>query len=102
MGPGALPRYPREGSEGSPTITDPQQIEALRQTRGNVPGASSRPPFRNAQDLFDYISKKMPKPKPGSLKPEEYWAIVTFILIGHGRTVPQGGVNSSNAPSISL
>ena len=43
-------------------------------------------PFRSAEDLFQFVSKNMPRApqKPGSLQPEEYWAIINFMLIAHG------------------
>ena len=102
MGTGALPVYPRDSSTTSPTITDPQQLQTMSQTR--PPGVMSRDPFRNAQDLYNYVSKQMPLPKSkaGSLKPEEYWAIIDFMLRAHGTQVPDGGVTPANASSISL
>ena len=55
-----------------------------------MPGQSKRGPFVTAQDVFDYVSTRMPMPKSsaGALKPEEYWAIVNFMLIAHGVVVP--------------
>jgi hypothetical protein len=40
--------------------------------------------------------------KPGSLQPEEYWAIINFMLIAHGVYVPPGGVSAQNARSVKL
>lgn len=102
MGTGALPVYPRDSSTSSPTVTDPQQLQTMSQTR--PPGVMSRDPFRNAQDLYNYVSTKMPLPKSkaGSLKPDEYWAIVDFMLRAHGAKVPDAGVTPANASSISL
>jgi cytochrome c len=45
-------------------------------------GALSR--FNTAQEVFDFISKEMPRDKPGSLKEGEYWAIVSFDLSANG------------------
>jgi cytochrome c5 len=40
--------------------------------------------FATAADLYTFISHAMPFQAPGSLKPEEYWAIAAFLLRGHG------------------
>jgi mono/diheme cytochrome c family protein len=101
IGTGALPVYPRDEATG-PATTDPVQLQMQSQTR--PPGMSSRDPFRNAQDLYKYVSTHMPQPqeRAGSLKPDEYWAIITFILIAHGSKVPAGGVTAANASTISM
>ena len=66
--------------------------------------APSRDPFRTAQDLWSYVSTRMPRPKDrmGSLQPDEYWAITNFILTAHGSAVPKGGVNTGNAPTVEI
>ncbi len=56
---------------------------ALGQGKGDVPavvgeGALAR--FNTAQELFDFVSKSMPRDAPGSLEEGEYWAIVAFDL----------------------
>ena len=38
-------------------------------------------PFSNAQKLFDWMSKNMPKSAPGSLEPEEYFQVVSWVLV---------------------
>jgi mono/diheme cytochrome c family protein len=40
--------------------------------------------YATAAELFAFVSHAMPFQAPGSLKPEEYWAITAFILRGHG------------------
>jgi mono/diheme cytochrome c family protein len=78
------------------------------QGKGTVPalmGAEAlRDPeaFRTAETLFDYVSRSMPLPRDriGSLKPEQYWAVVNFILLAHQSEVPPGGVTPENAPSV--
>lgn len=60
---------------------------ALGKGKGDVPavvgeGALSR--FTNAQELFDFVSKEMPRDAPGSLKEGEYWAILAFDLKANG------------------
>jgi len=102
MGPGALPRYPRDDtSSSSPTF---QTIANQQQDTTRVPGQARRGAFTNAQDVFEYISTRMPLPRSaaGTLKPEEYWAIVNFMLIAHGARVPNDGVTPANASSVSV
>jgi len=103
IGSGALAEYPRDKSlSTSPAMSNNAQQQAGDSTR--PPGAPSRDPFRTAQDLFTYVSTQMPLPKSraGSLKPDEYWAITSFILLAHGSSVPEGGVNAGNAASVQI
>jgi hypothetical protein len=67
-------------------------------------GADKRGAFVTAKDLYDYTSTEMPLPqsKKGSLKPEEYWAVVNYILVAHGAEVPEGGVNEQNAANVKV
>lgn len=101
MGTGALPEYPRD-TASSPSSADPEELRIRALTRPQ--GAPSRDPFRTAQDLHAYVSKYMPavKGRAGTLKPDEYRAVVNFILVAHGVPVPSGGVNAANADSVSL
>jgi cytochrome c len=100
MGEGALPLYPRDSLLSSAGSTDPQQLQLMSQAR--PPGAQGRGPFHTARDVFDYASKHMPKNNPGSLSAAEYWDVVTFLLIGHGAKVPEGGVNAANASTVPI
>jgi mono/diheme cytochrome c family protein len=102
MGPSALPTYPRDQSSSSAGLNPgapPQNQDSTRPA-----GAPSRDAFRNAQDLFDYTSQRMPLPKSraGSLKPEEYWAVINYMLVAHGTPVPEGGVTADNAKSVPI
>lgn len=100
MGAGALPEYPRDGGANQ-RFTDPQEIEQQVQTR--APGTPSREPFTHAGDVFDYVSRHMPPGKlKGTLRPEEYWSVVHFILTAHGVAVPAGGLTPQNASSVSV
>lgn len=103
IGAGALPTYPRDQSlSTNPALSNNQQQQAQDSSR--PPGAPSRDAFHTAQDLYDYISTKMPLPKSraGTLKPEEYWAITTFMLLAHGSAVPEGGLTPENAASVQI
>lgn len=102
MGSGALPVYERDpATSTNPAMQDP--AERLR-TANLPPGADVRGAFHTAQDLFKYISREMPLPrsKAGSLKPEDYWAVTNYVLLGHGVRVPAGGVNESNAAQVPI
>lgn len=102
MGSGALPMYERDpATSTNPAMQDP--AERLR-TANLPPGADVRGAFRTAQDLFNYLSREMPLPrsKAGTLKPEEYWAVTNYILLGHGVAVPAEGVNPQNAANVPI
>jgi mono/diheme cytochrome c family protein len=98
LGPGALPEFPRDTSGPSAMMTDPQQLQIQTQTR--PAGAPWRDPFRNAQDLYDFTVGHMPKARAAAVKPDDYWAVVTFMVAVQGGQVPSGGINAANARSI--
>ncbi len=101
MGPGALPEFPRDQTAtGNPSTTDPQELQIRQLTR--PAGAPTRDPFRTAQDVFNFVSVYMPfgRSRAGQLKPDEYWAVVTYLLTANGAKVPDGGINAGNASSI--
>jgi hypothetical protein len=100
LGPGALPEFPRDSSGPSSTIQDPQQIQIQIQSR--PAGAPWRDPFRNVQDLYDFTSGHMPKSRAAVLKPDDYWAVMTFIVAAQGGQVPPGGINAGNAREIPI
>lgn len=62
-------------------------------------GALSR--FTNAQELYDFVSKEMPRDKPGSLEPGEYWAILGFDIRANGIKLDEP-LGPQNAASIVL
>jgi hypothetical protein len=102
MGPGALPTYARDASTTSnPALQD----LAERQPKQSLPtGADLRGSFKTAADVHRYVSQQMPLPKTeaGSLSADDYWAVVSFILLGHGVVVPAAGVGAENAASVRL
>lgn len=103
IGEGALPEYPREHNvNADPAAGDPEWLRLRAQTR--PAGAPWRDPFRTADDLYGYVSKKMPLPsgKAGTLPADEYWAIVNFMLLAHGVKVPPEGVTPANASAVKL
>jgi mono/diheme cytochrome c family protein len=103
MGAGALPELPPEHNVNADTAAgDPELLRLRAQTR--PAGAPWRDPFRSAQDLYRYVSTSMPLPadKAGSLSPQQYWAIIDFMLQAHGAQVPPEGVTQTNANSVKL
>ena len=103
MGPGALPELPAEQNiNADPAAGDPELLRLRARTR--PAGAPWRDPFRTAEDVFRFVSTSMPLPaeKAGSLRVEEYWAIVNFILVAHGVELPSGGITEQNASSVKL
>ena len=101
MGEGALPELPPERNYAMDTTGgDPASIRLRAQTR--PAGAPWRDPFRSAQDVYNYVSKNMPLPEKsaGSLSPDQYWAIVNFMLLAHGVAVPPEGITQANAASV--
>ncbi|MBI4670716.1 MAG: hypothetical protein HY741_03480, partial [Chloroflexi bacterium] len=40
-----------------------------------IMGPNTLERFETAQELFDFISKKMPLQEPGILREDEYWAL---------------------------
>ena len=101
LGSGALPEFPRNtGGSGDPNLIDPQQLQIEMQTR--PAGAASRDSFRNAQDLYNFTSTRMPKTNPGELKQGDSWALVNFLLAAQGQSLPAGGIGPANANSIPI
>jgi quinol-cytochrome oxidoreductase complex cytochrome b subunit/mono/diheme cytochrome c family protein len=54
-----------------------------------VAGSGSLANYNTAQELYDYIVVTMPWWKPGSLTPDQAWAVTAYILKMNG-TLPQG------------
>ncbi len=102
MGVGALPTYTRDDSSSSSTTFTSGQTQTGDNAR--VPGQSKRGAFHTAQDVYDYVSSRMPLPKSraGTLTPEEYWAIVNYMLVANGTAVPAGGISEANAKTVQL
>ena len=103
MGLAALPEYPRARNPNTdPALSDPESVSLHSLSRPE--GAPRRNPFRTAQDVYDFISTKMPQPAEaaGSLTADEYWSILNFLLLAHGTALPAEGVTPANASSIKL
>lgn len=58
--------------------------------------------FQTAQKLFEFASAEMPHDNPGSLKPEEIWDVLAFILDGNRLLPPDTILGPENAANIRL
>ena len=58
--------------------------------------------FSNAQELYNYASTRMPTSQPGSLKPEEYFQIVAWELVGYQIVPADAVLDINNLANISL
>lgn len=56
--------------------------------------------YGTAQKLFEYTSAEMPMDSPGSLKPEDVWDVLAFILDGNGLLPPNTVLGPDNAATI--
>lgn len=58
--------------------------------------------FRTAQDLYDFTVDTMPQDLPGSLAPEDYWAILAWLLAENGISGPGEPLGPATARGIAL
>jgi mono/diheme cytochrome c family protein len=58
--------------------------------------------YETAQGLYDYTRVVMPGDGAGTLQPDEYWAILAFILEGNGVLPTEAVLGPENAESIGL
>jgi hypothetical protein len=103
MGEGALPELPRARNvNADPAAGDRESLRLEARTR--PAGAPWRDPFRTAKDVHKYVSENMPpsQEKRKALSDEDYWALVNFILSGHGVELPAEGVDERNAGAVKL
>jgi cytochrome c len=103
MGEGALPEMPRPRNvNADPAAGDRESLRL--EARSRPAGAPWRDPFRTAMDLHNFVSKNMPPSdkQREALSADDYWAIVSFMLVAHGVSVPAGGVSETNASSVKL
>ena len=101
MGVDALPEYPRDPTMSSDIRnTDPTEQQLRQQLYPG--GAPTREPFRTAQDLHNFLSGKMPHKHPGSLRADQYWSIISFMLVAHGTETPPRGVTQANAATVPI
>lgn len=65
-------------------------------------GEFALPNFRNGFVLYSYISASMPRPFPGLLEEDEYWAITAFLLDVNGADLGEISLDQTNAASFNL
>ena len=53
------------------------------------PGSARTSQFLTVADVASFVVANMPPKAPGSLSPEEYWAILAFDLSANGVTLEQ-------------
>lgn len=99
MGPDGLPLNPADPTQSTLAANTDQNEQQLRQQL-NPGGMPSRPQFKTAQDLYEFVRAKMPAKQPGTLGTEDYWSVLNFMLVAHGTQVPEKGVDSENARQV--
>jgi S-disulfanyl-L-cysteine oxidoreductase SoxD len=82
--PPVAPIVGREPREGFPFGTDPKLVKTV----GNY--------WPYATTLFDYVRRAMPQNAPGSLTPNELYAVVAWVLAAN-EIVPQDAVMDAAA-----
>jgi cytochrome c len=87
-----------EGTKKAPPVVgkdalplDPRPTQKVRKTQ-----------FHTAQDVAEFVSKKMPANKPGSLTADEYYAILAFDLKANGVDVSKQKIDPTTAAQIKL
>jgi mono/diheme cytochrome c family protein len=100
LGEGALPETPRNSAASDSASGDPQLLQLQAQAR--PAGAAWRDPFRTAQDLFTFLTTHMPKGRVGEVKPQDMWALTSFMLAVQGANMPPTGAGPANANSIQI
>jgi mono/diheme cytochrome c family protein len=79
---------------------DPEGFTFPKNFAPAIVGGGTLVKYQTAQDLYDFVSQKMPYQSPGALSGDEYWQLVAFLLDRRGLNVSQ--INQSNATSILL
>jgi S-disulfanyl-L-cysteine oxidoreductase SoxD len=55
-----------------------------------------------ATTLYDYINRAMPLTAPGSLPPEEVYALVAFLLAENGVIAPETVIDAKSLPAVKM
>jgi hypothetical protein len=102
LGRGALP-VGRKKPADLVTINYPV-LRRLAQ-RDSVPGAAqtveARRAFESAADVHAYLVTDHRKLEGvTALSEPEQWAVLTYMLVAHGTSVPSSGLSSDNAGSV--
>ncbi len=58
--------------------------------------------YKTAKGLYDYVSTLMPNDAPGSLSPQEYLQVVSYLLVENNFVKPDTPINPNTLDSIPL
>lgn len=58
--------------------------------------------YQTAQRLNAYVSRIMPSDAPGTLKEDEYWAVLAFVLDSNGYLPKGTRLETNNAANVQL
>jgi hypothetical protein len=101
LGALALPEFPHGDSVATGfSFQDPQDLQIQQQTR--PPGPPVRGPFRSARDLYDFLGGHVPEERVRSWRPDDSWAVVTFLMAAKGCELPKEGIGPGNAGALSV
>jgi mono/diheme cytochrome c family protein len=79
---------------------DPEGFTFPKNFAPAIVGAETLLKYETAENLYEFVSQKMPYQAPSALSEEEYWQLVAFLLEQRGVKVSHVGEN--NAKSIML
>jgi cytochrome c len=85
-----------EGSEDAPALAGKGALP-VRAGEGSTRART----FDTALDVFSYARENMPLLEPGSLKDDQYWAVLAYSLKAGGREV-EGELDAQKAASLKL
>jgi mono/diheme cytochrome c family protein len=102
LGPGTLSEYPRDNpTSGVPGVQDLEQGEIDQRT--HRAGAVGRMPFRNALDVYGFVTVHRSKRfKTPAAKTAHDWAVVTFLMAANGAPIPDQGLTPENAGTVTI
>jgi cytochrome c len=58
--------------------------------------------FKTVADVADFATRTMPPDAPGSLQPEQYWAILAFDLKANGIDLGAKKLDATLAPTLTI
>ncbi len=67
-----------------------------------IVGPDTLDEFQTAQDLFDFVSTRMPFQEPGVLPQADYWALTAFLMRQNGLALPGTDLGAGTASMILL
>ncbi len=90
------------GDAGQGTKKAPPVVGAGALPLDPRPGSKRTVQFHTAKDVGAFVMKAMPGDDPGSLKPDEYFAILAFDLKANGVDVTGKTIDAATAEQIVL